>query len=46
VLFAGSASVTNRIQSLNATGFQVGNSGDVNANGVTYYSLAVRSSAP
>lgn len=46
LLFAGSANVTNRIQALQATGFQVGNSGDVNASGVTYYSLAVRSSAP
>ena len=46
LLFAGSANVTNRIQALQANGFQVGNSGDVNANGVTYYSLAVRSSAP
>jgi hypothetical protein len=46
LLFAGSAMVTNRIQALQANGFQVGNSGDVNANSVTYYSLAVRSSAP
>jgi uncharacterized protein with FMN-binding domain len=46
LLFAGSASVTNRIQALQAGGFQVGNSGDVNAAGVTYYSLALRSSAP
>jgi hypothetical protein len=46
LLFAGSAAVTNRIQALNANGFQVGNSTDVNASGVTYYSLAVRSSAP
>ncbi len=46
LLFAGSAMVTNRIQALQANGFQVGNSGDVNASGVTYYSLAVRSSAP
>jgi uncharacterized protein with FMN-binding domain len=44
--FAGSASVTNRIQALNASGFQVGNSTDVNASGVTYYSLALRGSAP
>ena len=29
-----------------AGGFQVGNSTDVNASGVTYYSLAVRNSAP
>jgi hypothetical protein len=46
LLFAGAANVTNRIQALQANGFQVGNSGDVNAAGVTYYSLAVRSSAP
>jgi hypothetical protein len=46
LLFAGSANVTNRIQALQANGFQVGNSGDVNASGVTYYSLAVLSSAP
>jgi hypothetical protein len=46
LLFAGAAMVTNRIQALNANGFQVGNSGDVNASGVTYDSLAVRSSAP
>ncbi len=46
LLFAGSANVTNRIQALQANGFQLGNSGDVNASGVTYYSLAVRSSAP
>jgi hypothetical protein len=46
LLFAGSANVTNRIQALQANGFQVGNSGDVNASSVTYYSLAVRSSAP
>jgi hypothetical protein len=44
--FAGGALVTNRIQALQANGFQIGNSGDVNAAGVTYYSLAVRSSAP
>lgn len=46
LLFAGAAMVTNRIQALQASGFQVGNSGDVNAAGVTYRSLAVRSSAP
>jgi hypothetical protein len=46
LLFAASAMVTNRIQALQATGFQVGNSADVNANTVTYYYLAVRSSAP
>lgn len=46
LLFAGSAAVTNRIQALQASGFQVGNSGDVNATGVTYHSFAVRSSAP
>jgi hypothetical protein len=46
LLFSGTAAVTNRIQALQANGFQVGNSGDVNASGVSYYSLAVRSSAP
>jgi hypothetical protein len=46
LLFAGSAMVTNRIQALQANGFEVGNSGNVNAGGVTYYHLAVRSSAP
>lgn len=44
--FSAIASVTNRIQALSASGFQVGNSTDVNASGVTYYSLAVRGSAP
>jgi hypothetical protein len=46
LLFAGAATATNRIQALQASGFQIGNSGDVNASGVTYYSLSVRSSAP
>jgi hypothetical protein len=46
LLFSATAVVTNRIQALQANGFQVGNSGDVNASGVTYYSLSVRSSAP
>jgi hypothetical protein len=44
--FSGSAVLTNRLQALQANGFQVGNSGDVNAAGVTYDSLSVRSSAP
>ena len=46
LLFAGSAMINNRIQALNANGFQIGNSGDANAAGVTYYSLSARSSAP
>jgi hypothetical protein len=37
---------TNRLQALQATGFQVGTNGDVNSNGDDYYYLAVRSSAP
>ena len=44
--FAAAAMGTNRIQALQAAGFQVGTSGDVNANTITYYYLAVRSSAP
>lgn len=44
--FGATALTTNRIQSLQATGFQVGTNGDVNANGDDYYYLAVRSSAP
>jgi hypothetical protein len=46
LLFTTTASGTNRIQALQSNGFQVGTSTDVNANSVTYYSLAVRSSAP
>ena len=46
LLFTATASGTNRIQALQSNGFQVGTSTDVNANTVTYYSLAVRSSAP
>jgi hypothetical protein len=46
LLFTATASGTNRIQALNATGFQVGTSTDINANTVTYDYLAVRSSAP
>jgi hypothetical protein len=44
--FGATAMGTNRIQSLPATGFQVGTNGDVNTFGETYYYLAVRSSAP
>lgn len=44
--FAATAVGNNRIQALQATGFQVGTNGDVNANTVAYYYLAVRSSAP
>lgn len=46
MLFTATASGTNRIQALQATGFQLGTSTDVNANGVGYEYLAVRSSAP
>jgi hypothetical protein len=44
--FGATAASTNRLQALQATGFQVGTNGDVNANGDDYYYLAVRSSAP
>lgn len=44
--FSATATGTNRIQSLPATGFQVGTNADVNATTETYYYLAVRSSAP
>jgi hypothetical protein len=46
LFFAGSAMAANRIQALQADGFQLGSSGDVNANLITYRYLAVRSSAP
>ena len=46
LLFTATAAGANRIQALQANGFQVGTSTDVNANGVTYHSLSVRSSAP
>jgi hypothetical protein len=46
LLFANTASGTNRIQAFQATGFQLGTSTDVNANTVNYNYLAVRSSAP
>jgi hypothetical protein len=46
LLFTATAAGANRIQALQPTGFQLGTSTDVNANGVTYYYLAVRSSAP
>jgi hypothetical protein len=46
LLFTATASGNNRIQALQATGFQLGTSTDVNANAVNYYYLAVRSSAP
>lgn len=44
--FSATAMSTNRIQALQATGFQVGTNADVNATTETYYYLAVRSSAP
>jgi hypothetical protein len=46
LLFTTTAMGTNRIQALQANGFQVGTATDVNASAVTYYYLAVRSSAP
>jgi hypothetical protein len=46
MLFTATASGNNRIQALQANGFQLGTSTDVNANAITYYYLAVRSSAP
>jgi hypothetical protein len=46
LLFTATAAGNNRIQALQATGFQVGTSTDVNANTVNYNYLAVRSSAP
>jgi hypothetical protein len=45
-LFTATANGTNRIQALQANGFQLGTSTDVNANTVNYYYLALRSSAP
>jgi hypothetical protein len=44
--FAATAVGNNRIQALQANGFELGTSTDVNANLITYYYLAVRSSAP
>jgi hypothetical protein len=46
LFFAATAMANNRVQALQATGFQVGTGAEVNANAVTYHSLAVRSSAP
>jgi len=46
LLFTATASGTNRIQALQANGFQLGTATDVNASTVTYHYLAVRSSAP
>jgi hypothetical protein len=46
LLFTGTAAGNNRIQALQANGFQLGTSTDVNADTVTYHYLAVRSSAP
>jgi hypothetical protein len=44
--FAATAVGNNRIQALQASGFQLGTSTDVNANTITYDYVAVRSSAP
>jgi len=46
LLLTGTAAGNNRIQALQADGFQVGTSTDVNANTVNFNYLAVRSSAP
>ncbi|HEX6651852.1 MAG TPA: hypothetical protein VF072_03850 [Thermoleophilaceae bacterium] len=46
LLFTATASGLDRIQALQATGFQLGLSTDVNANSVSYRYIAVRSSAP
>ena len=46
LLFTATAAGNNRIQALQANGFQLGTQTDVNANAVTYHYLAVRSSAP
>jgi len=46
LLFTATAMGNNRIQALQANGFQLGTSTDVNASAVTYHYLAVRSSAP
>jgi hypothetical protein len=46
LFFAGSASATDRIQALQADGFQLGASGNVNANTVAYHYLALRNTAP
>lgn len=45
LFFAGSASATNRVQALLSDGFQLGNSGDVNANTIPYNYLALANSA-
>jgi YD repeat-containing protein len=41
-LAAGNGLQTNRIQSLNADGFTVGNNGEVNSSGTTYYWMAYK----
>ena len=46
LFFAATAMGNNRVQALQANGFQVGTGAEVNAGAVTYYSIAVRSSAP
>lgn len=45
LFFAGAASATNRVQALLSDGFQLGNSGDVNANTIPYNYLALANSA-
>jgi hypothetical protein len=46
LLFTATGVGPNRIQALQANGFQVGTSTDVNLNSVNYHYLAVRSAAP
>jgi hypothetical protein len=46
LLFTATAVGANRIQALQANGFQLGTATDINANAVTYHYLSVRSSAP
>jgi hypothetical protein len=41
--FNNTANAANQIQALQADGFQLGNNSDVNANGVTYHHLAIKS---
>jgi hypothetical protein len=44
--WGATASTTDRIQALQADGFQVGTNAQVNTNGSTYYRLALRNSGP
>ncbi len=44
--WSATAAATNRIQALQADGFQVGTNAQVNTNGSTYYYLALRDGGP